>query len=472
MRRRNDGHRILFAWATVLASGWCMAVLAAVPTIRGDANGGGSIRTRGILTAQDKDSLTLLTDGEDAPVKYVFADSFDRKQLMITWPISPLQMTYVNDGDVRRLLSIRSETRADKGTVTGSVVFIGPNAFWIAVKPKDGPMDAYACGGTAWKEMGESLKTLHKGDTIAMRFHADGQRYRIDALSMGEEVPKAPAVVLPAGVEAVFDVEYTKVADKSLRLDVYRPRDAKAPLPLVVWIHGGAWVAGSKDDPHLALGLVSHGYVVASINYRLSFEAIFPAQIHDCKAAIRFLRANARRYSIDPDHVGVWGSSAGGHLAALVGTSGGVKALEGNVGGNLDLSSRVQCVVNYFGPTDLLAFRGQKTTVPLDTPNSFLVRFVGGPVDEKNPLVAQANPIAYVSKDTPPFFVAHGDRDDTVPFNQSQLLVEAIKKAGRSVAFEVVKGTSHDFAPEAQRQYERLEPMVIAFFDRYLKRSP
>ena len=165
----------------------------------------------------------------------------------------------------------------------------------------------------------------------------------------------------------------------------------------------------------------------------------------------------------------MWGSSAGGHLAALVGTSGGVKAIEGNVGGNLQFSSRVQCVVDYFGPTDFLAFKGQNTSVKLDTPNSFLVRLIGGVVEEKNPLVAQVNPITYVSKDTPPFFVAHGDKDDTVPINQSELLVAAIQKAGGAVTFEVVKGTSHDFAPETERQNERLLPMVNAFFDKYLK---
>jgi len=265
---------------------------------------------------------------------------------------------------------------------------------------------------------------------------------------------------------------YARVAGKSLRLDVYRPKDAGGPLPLVVWIHGGAWMTGSKDDPRLALSLVPHGDVVASLNYRLSFETVFPAQVHDCKAAIRFLRANATKYSVDAYHLGVWGSSAGGHLAALVGTSGGVEALEGNVGGNLDSSSRLQCVVDYFGPTDLLAYRGQKTWVKLDAPNSFLVRFVGGPVDEKNPLVPLANPIAYVSKDTPPFFIAHGDKDDTVPLNQSELLVEALRKAGGTVTFEFVKGTSHDFAPDNQKQYERLEPVVLAFFDKHLKGRP
>lgn len=431
-----------------------------------DAKGDGTITTGGILTAQTADSLTFLTDGEDTPVKYVFADSFDRKLLLITWPMSRFEVTYAKDGDTRKLLSIKSTPHMAKGTTTGVVVY--STDFWVAVKPKDGPMDAYALN---WPpgEAGKKLKSLRKGDTVAVRFHADGQRYRLDALVMGSNIPEAPAAVLPAGVEAQFDVEYAKPDGQGLGLDLYRPKNVKGPLPLVVWIHGGAWMAGSKENPEWALKLVPHGYAVASINYRLSHEALFPAQIHDCKAAIRFLRANARKYSIDPDHIGVWGSSAGGHLAALVGTSGTVKAMEGNVGGNLDFSSRVQCVVDYFGPTDFLAFKGQNTGVRLNTPESFLVRFIGGVVEEKNPLVAQANPITYVSKDTPPFFVAHGDKDDTVPFNQSELLVEAIRKAGGAVTFEVVKGTSHDFAPEIQQQHERILPMVIAFFDKYLK---
>src|SRR5205085_165270 len=136
------------------------------------------------------------------------------------------------------------------------------------------------------------------------------------------------------------------------RLDLYLPEKAQGRLPVVVWIHGGAWRAGSKDHCP-AVPLTAKGFAVASINYRFSQHAVFPAQIEDCKAAIRWLRANADKYHLDPDHIGAWGASAGGHLVALLGTSGNKKELEGK-GGNLEQSSKVQCVIDWFGPTDLL----------------------------------------------------------------------------------------------------------------------
>ena len=127
------------------------------------------------------------------------------------------------------------------------------------------------------------------------------------------------------------DLEYARVGEKSLLLDLYLPPEGESPWPVIVWIHGGAWRTGNRADPP-ALFLVERGYAVASISYRLSREAIFPAQIHDCKAAIRWLRARAGEYDLDPARIGVWGASAGGHLAALLGTSGGVERLEGTVG--------------------------------------------------------------------------------------------------------------------------------------------
>ena len=135
------------------------------------------------------------------------------------------------------------------------------------------------------------------------------------------------------------------------RLDLYLPEKVKGRLPVVVWIHGGAWMEGSKDDCP-AVPFAAEGCAVASINYRLSQHAIFPAQIQDCKAAIRWLRANADKYHLDPDHIGVWGASAGGHLVALLGTTAAVKEFEGR-GGNLDQSSRVQCVLDWYGPSEL-----------------------------------------------------------------------------------------------------------------------
>ncbi|NQT89359.1 alpha/beta hydrolase [bacterium] len=275
----------------------------------------------------------------------------------------------------------------------------------------------------------------------------------------------ARAAALPQGVKALRNVEYAKVGDKSLRLDIYTPPEPKGALPLVVWVHGGAWRAGSKNNCP-AISLVGRGYAVASISYRFSQEAIFPAQIEDCKAAIRFLRANAKRHSIDADHIGVWGGSAGGHLVALLGASGDAKDIEGQVGGNLEFSSRVQAVVDYFGPSDFTKFEGQPTWVKVDAPNSPLCQLVGGLLAEKKDLVARANPITYVTRDDPPFLVVHGDRDKTVPFNQSELLVAALKKAGVEVEFEVVKGAGHGFGPA---QSKRLLPIVTAFFDKHLK---
>ncbi len=172
----------------------------------------------------------------------------------------------------------------------------------------------------------------------------------------------ALAAVLLAGLSALAvepdkkDLEYGPHGVGN-RLDLYLPPKADAPTPLVIWIHGGGWEAGNKDNPP-GLGLLKKGYALASINYRLSQEAKFPAQIEDCKAAIRFLRANAKKYNLDPDHFGVWGASAGGHLVALLGTTGGVKELEGD-GPNKEESSAVQAVVDWFGPTDMLQMKAQ-----------------------------------------------------------------------------------------------------------------
>ena len=174
----------------------------------------------------------------------------------------------------------------------------------------------------------------------------------VPAADQPKAKPQQPAAkpVLPPGTQVHRDLEYVAGGHARNKLDLYLPAKADHPLPVIVWIHGGGWLAGSKEGCP-AVPFVGKGYAVASINYRFSQHALFPAQIEDCKAAIRWLRANAKKYDLDASHVGVWGASAGGHLVALLGTTGGVKELEGN-GGNLDQSSRVQCVVDWFGPTD------------------------------------------------------------------------------------------------------------------------
>src|SRR5437868_4772034 len=164
-----------------------------------------------------------------------------------------------------------------------------------------------------------------------------------------------PVPQVPAGTKAHRDLEYVANGHERNKLDLFVPESADGPLPLIIWVHGGGWQAGSKDGcPPLRGGHTQRGYAVASINYRLSGHAPFPAQIEDCKAAIRWLRAHAKEYNLDPKRFGVWGSSAGGHLVALLGTSGDVK--EFDVGANLDQSSRVQAVCDYFGPTDFTVF--------------------------------------------------------------------------------------------------------------------
>ena len=256
-------------------------------------------------------------------------------------------------------------------------------------------------------------------------------------LAAAQERPKRPAAPkLPEGVRALRDLQYVEGGHERNRLDLYLPEKAEGRLPLVVWIHGGAWWAGSKEGCP-AVPLATKGYAVASINYRFSQHAIFPAQIEDCKAAIRWLRANAAKYHLDPDHIGVWGASAGGHLVAMLGTTGSVKDLEGH-GGNLDRSSRVQCVVDWFGPADL-ATMGKQADKP-DTP---VAQLIGGPVKENQEKARKASPLTYVSKDSAPFLIMHGDKDDTVPLKQSEVLAEALKKAGVEVNLVVVKGNAH-----------------------------
>ena len=261
-----------------------------------------------------------------------------------------------------------------------------------------------------------------------------------------------PRPALPEGTVALRDVEYVPRGHERQKLDVYVPRSASA-VPLVVWIHGGAWQGGSKERPK-GIGFLSRGYAVASVNYRFSQHAPFPAQLEDCKAAVRWLRANAQRLNIDPDRIGVWGHSAGGHLAALLGTTGNTKAFD--VGPNLAHSSRVQAVCDWSGPTDLGLY-GRSG------PEDVLGRLIGGPIQDNRARVARANPITYVSRGVPPFLITHGDRDGLVPLKHSELLAAALRRVGGEVTLRVVRGAGHDPAEPDSNQ------KVMEFFDRHLR---
>jgi len=269
---------------------------------------------------------------------------------------------------------------------------------------------------------------------------------------------------IPPGTRALRDLAYVENGHAQQKLDLYLPEKAAGPLPVIIWIHGGAWRAGNKGMCP-ATRFVEHGYAVASVEYRFSQHAPFPAQIEDCKAAIRWLRAHAAEYSLDPERFGVWGSSAGGHLVALLGTSGDVKALE-TTGGNLDRSSRVQAVCDWFGPTDLTVFAstpGYEGHAAAGSPESSLI---GGAVLENKEKAARANPIPYVTKDDPAFLIVHGDRDPTVPPNQSKLLFEALRKAGVSAHLHIIHGAGHGGPGFGGRD---IDEMVSGFFEARLK---
>jgi acetyl esterase/lipase len=267
-----------------------------------------------------------------------------------------------------------------------------------------------------------------------------------------------------------------------LQLDLLVPSGATAPpppIPLVIWIHGGGWSSGSRTPiPNGPVGLCSRGYAVASIDYRLYPAYAWPTQIQDVKGAVRWLRANAGTYNLDPDRIGVWGASAGGHLAAMLGTTGDLDSvtignvtvdLEGTVGGNAGaagVSSRVQAVADWYGATDFLQMRFYPTTVNHDAMTSDESHLVGGPIQQRPEQVASADPISFITADDPPFLVMHGTVDDLIPFNQSELLVEALRAASVPVTFTPVPGVGHGGSGwETSANYQP----VYDFFDAVLK---
>ena len=268
---------------------------------------------------------------------------------------------------------------------------------------------------------------------------------------------------LPKDARRFNDVEFAHTPQGPVLLDLYLPAKADGPLPLIVWVHGGGWHSKPEYRKSAPGRVVARGYALASISYRDSNDAKFPAQIEDCKAGIRWLRAHAKEYGIDPNRIGVWGSSAGGHLYALLGTSGAVKDLEGS-GGNPNVSSRVQAACDFSGPTDFFQIRETAATSnTLSRLRQRTTELLGGTLEQHRDLVVKANPITYAQSDAPPMLIAHGDLDPLVPVEQSELLYEALKALGAEVKLCVVKGGGHSFiSPELDR-------IVDAFFDEHLK---
>lgn len=274
----------------------------------------------------------------------------------------------------------------------------------------------------------------------------------------------APAGLAGQAYRRVNDIQYAQVDGHKLLLDLYLPTQVTNP-PLVVWVHGGAWRHGSRSGMPLR-DVVRSGFAVASVDYRLSPVARFPAQIHDCKAAIRFLRASARKYGFDAARVGVAGSSAGGHLAALIGVTNDHEALEGNVGRQGEQSSAVQAIVDYFGPTNFMTILKQSTPHGLGVRVPALELLLGGQPDEKIELAKLASPVVHVDRNDPPLLMLHGDQDPQVPINQSHELHAAYKECQLTVHFEVVHGAAHGGKAFFDERRTRL---VTEFFEKHLR---
>ncbi|QOV91388.1 alpha/beta hydrolase [Humisphaera borealis] len=281
-----------------------------------------------------------------------------------------------------------------------------------------------------------------------------------------------PALKVPAGVKYELDIPYVANGDVSQKLDLYLPeKPSDKPLPLLVWIHGGGWRGGTKAGCP-GLNMVPQGYAAASIEYRFSQKALFPAQIQDCQAAIRFLRANAKKYNLDTERFAVWGASAGGHLAALVGTSGGKKAFP-PIGGNEEQSDRVQAVCDIFGPANFntvmeqaAADKAVKNIFAFNTPSDPYSGLIGGTLGKDTAKCDAVSPITYVGKDTPPILILHGTADTLVPYAQSVEFADALKKAGVEVILQPFPGAGHG-GPAFN--LPAVQVMTNKFFDKYLK---
>lgn len=272
-----------------------------------------------------------------------------------------------------------------------------------------------------------------------------------------------------------LDLRYARQSDAQ-SIDLYFPDEYSGKLPLVMYIHGGAFMICDKRDIQLLpyLEVLKHGYALAAVNYRMSGEALFPAAMHDCKCAVRWLRAHAEDYSLDPDRFAAAGGSAGGNLSAMLAASAGVAELEDPSQGCGDYSAAVQAAVDWYGPTDFTRMDMQLAELGLgpcthnndDSPES---QYMGRKITElDHAYVNKANPMSYIKEDLPPIFIQHGSMDNIVPVLQSKEFVTAIETRlgpGR-VRFEILEGAGH-----ADPAFETPENMarVIEFLDMHLK---
>ena len=290
------------------------------------------------------------------------------------------------------------------------------------------------------------------------------------ASTPGPPSPAAWAEKVKHIVDVRFDQSYAGNDNPRQMVDVYLPRKRAddRPLPVIAMIHGGGWSSGERNGWLIgdAIALVRSGsYAAVTVGYRLSNEAKWPAQIHDCKAAIRWIRGHAAELGLDPDRIGVTGGSAGGHLALMLGLTGGIKTLDGSIGDCTDQPSGVTCVVNWCGPSDLFTplFVGEEAK----RSDPAVVGLIGGSVADLPDRVREASPVTYVSKDSPPVLTLHGTKDLRVDFKQAEIIDAALKKAGATSYLVPVVNAGHGIPkpPELQKRVQQ-------FWNRYLRDVP
>lgn len=297
---------------------------------------------------------------------------------------------------------------------------------------------------------------------------ANGTTATAPEIQFTPTVPPRTATPTPTstpglGYYVELDVTYCTVDGVALKMDLYRSKGKGFTLPAVIYVHGGGWTGGDKNNGilHTYLpALLDQGYLVASINYRLAPQHKFPAQIEDVKCAVRFLRANAETYGLYPFRIGVWGSSAGGHLASLMGVTGPQDGFDGN-GGYAGYSSQVQAVANIYGPTEI------RTICTAE-----LADHLFGLTTCRDSIVGLASPLYYVSSNASPFLFLHGEYDTVVPVQQSLDMHSALEGAGVSSHLIIVTNAEHGFAPVGGRIFPsqaELIDILMTFFDQYLQ---
>ncbi len=295
---------------------------------------------------------------------------------------------------------------------------------------------------------------------------------------LSSQKQKAHEAAEKSAVEVRFDHPYAGNQNPKQMVDVYLPkkRNSEKPLPVIALIHGGGWVNGDRlGYAAQAIQLARTGdYAVVTVGYRLTKEAHWPAQVHDCKAAIRWIRAHAKELNLDAEKIAAWGSSAGGHLSSLLGTSGDVKELEGDLGPNTSFSSRVQCVVNLCGPEDFMqALMFDKDGQPVWKDDA-VSGLLGGNAQEKTAEAKAASPVTHVSKDDPPFITFHGTKDQRVSFRHAEAIHAALQKVGVTSLFVPITDGGHSSVshPEVKIRGQKFTDRVLRGIETTIDTSP